>query len=142
MFINFVFLFIGLFLISFNRITRFDRKKNSFTKESKFIWEKNYRVNKICKLTDIKSVEREESFFGQRISGHLLLKDGSCINPFPFPQNNRKNYDLELCYIEDFLANTDKKQNEFVLKKDSVYTFGGVCFTIVGIFGLYMHFFS
>jgi len=126
----------GLVLISQNPIlVRFNRKENSCTREFKFLWEKNYHIEKLCSLNKIKSVEG----LGFKNLPFLILKDNSYVSVYIAAVSATRLFNKELQKISDFLKN--KKCQELILKEWG-HILMGYAFTIIGIFGLYVCFFD
>ncbi len=130
-----VLLLLGLFYaIKSPIIVRFDKKKNSCTRESKFIWEKKYRIEKLCNLKDIKSVWQWE---GRRPMLYMSLKNNHVIRLFPC-YASFKNYNKELYDINHFLSNKNRNPKELILK-NGIHIFFGIAVIIVSLLGL-LHF--
>ncbi|MBR6412193.1 MAG: hypothetical protein IKS41_03415 [Alphaproteobacteria bacterium] len=102
-------------LIKSPAIFRMDREKNSCTKETKYIWQKDYKIKNLCKLSEVKEATRKGEIFSPFNVLYLKLKSGKDIAVFFAPHNgcwSYMDYTREFNQMKDkinsFLANNDK----------------------------------
>ncbi len=103
------------YLLQSPSILRMNKKKNTCTKETKYRWQKKYKIKNLCKLSDLKRAVKKgkiwtfPSFYRLR----LELKSGKNITLFWTPAHFFPNYIDDFYDMEDninaFLNQNDKE---------------------------------
>ena len=117
------------FLLSSPCVFRMDKKKNCCTKEKKFIWQKEYNIKTLCKLSEVKEALMTSGILLPNwASLRLQLKSGKVITIFcdiyAFNQLwasknlSKKEYNKQASEINKFLQNN---QNQYVVEKPLLY---------------------
>ena len=132
------FFFVGICFIVLGRIViRFNKVKNSCTREYNFVWGKCYYTKKLCNLNDIKKVEKDWPSIrleGKHKAIFLLLKNGAEVQLFSHPSRSR-NYDSDIQNINNFLFDANNTQDELILE-ENIYILVGIGLMVLSILGL------
>lgn len=107
---------IGLYiLLKSPSILKMDKEKNSCTKETKYVWQKKYKIKTLCKLSEVQKAYNAWVFSPMKIL-YLKLRSGKDIIVFSNPGNGRyriiytaPSYDSEVRKINNFLKGNGKK---------------------------------
>ena len=72
---DFFLFMIGLYILSWSPIVfKMDKNKNVCTKKKKHIWQKRYKIEPLCQLSDVKKADRNGKFGLRKLC--LELKSG------------------------------------------------------------------
>ena len=117
---------IGVYiLLKSPALLRMDREKNSCTKETKYVWQKKYKIKTLCKLSEVKKAFNAWGFSPMNIL-YLKLRSGKDIVVFSNPGSSSiysaPSYDSEVDEINNFLKGNDK---EYVIE-NSLFKLGVV----------------
>ena len=72
----------GYFLLSSPYVFRMDKKSNCCTKGRKFIWQEKYKIETLCKLSEVKNSTRIGGIFCNYVGLYLTLKSGKVVAIF------------------------------------------------------------
>ena len=122
-------------LLSSPSILKMDKRKNCCVREKKFIWQKEYKSETLCKLSEVKEAfKRGGSSESYELC--LKLKSGEDIVVFSKPSGNEgaSDFDRQVKEINDFLYGNDEQRE--IVQKRFYLLFCAVCL-IVGPILLY-----
>ena len=104
---------IGVYiLLKSPSVLKMDKKMNRCTKETKYIWQKEYRIENLCKLSEVKKAIIVQRIFSPIDMLYLELQSGKTISCFFDPC---KYYEYTPCIskkkdrINRFLKENDKE---------------------------------
>ena len=100
---------IGILLPS-PSILKIDKRKNCCVKGKKFVWQKKYRSETLCKLSEVKEAfKRRDSFGSHELC--LKLKSDKNIVVFSKPSGNEgaSDFDRQVKEINNFLCGNDEQ---------------------------------
>ena len=123
----------GYFLLSSPNVFRMDKKKNCCTREKKFIWQKEYKIKMLCKLSEIKEATVMKGFFYGCCGLYLKLKSKKIITIFyeycmlMYSKETIENFDKQANEINLFLKN---KREQYIVERPLVVE--GVFWTLLG----------
>lgn len=112
----------GYILLSSPYIFRMDRRKNYCTREKKFIWQKKYKIEILCRLSEVKEAIRTGGMFSSSYKLCLKLKSGKDVVVFSKPNGRGTSpfdFDNQAREINDFLCHNEEQY----VSKQSFYGF-------------------
>ncbi len=115
-------------LLRSTALLKMNRERNNCTKETKFVWQKEYKSKNLCKLSEVKKAERSSGILSPFHVLYLKLRSGKDIAVFFAPQSSRGiDFTYDFVQMEDkinhFLSNNEKE----CIVKHSLVEFGIIC---------------
>lgn len=119
---------IGILLPS-PSIFKMDKRKNFCVREKKFIWQKEYKSETLCKLSDVDEAFKKGGFY-KSYELCLKLKSGKDIVVFSKPSGRQgaADFDHQVKEINEFLHGNDEKHK--ITQKRYYILFSIICLTM------------
>ena len=111
-------------------LLKMNRKRNSCTKETKFVWQKEYKSKKLCSLSAVKKAGRISgiSTHSQRL--YIRLRYGKEITVFSDFSVGPINYEHEFIEMENKINQFLASNEEECIVKYSLFKIGCVYFGV------------
>ncbi len=105
-------------------ILKLNKEKNSCTRETKFVWQKEYKGKTLCKLSEIKKAERCEPKLSAFNILYLKLRQGKDIAVFFAPSGGALDYTADFIEMENKINHFFNSNDKECVIKHSLFQIG------------------